>query len=69
MSMLCDKSNMVPLIGSEIIKETEKAYLVKFTEAGQNFQKWIPISKAHINKIGQVCVPEWLFEKLIADNV
>lgn len=66
MSMLDDKSNMVPLLGSEIIRESEKAYLVKFTEAGQKYQKWVPISKSHINKIGQVTVPQWMFEKLIS---
>lgn len=67
MSTLDDKSNMVPLIGSKIIRDTGKAYLVKFTEAGQSFEKWIPISKAHINSIGQVTVPQWLFDKLISE--
>jgi hypothetical protein len=67
MSMLDDKSNMVPLIGSEILRETEKAYLVKFMEGGVSFQKWVPISKCHINNVGQVTVPQWMFDKLISE--
>jgi hypothetical protein len=66
MSMLCDKSNMVPLLNSKKLRESEKSYFVSFTEGGVEYQRWIPRSKTHINKVGQFTVPEWLFEKLIA---
>lgn len=65
MSMLCDKSNMVPLLNSKKLKETDKAYLVSFTEGGVEYQRWIPMSKTHINKVGQFTIPEWLFEKML----
>jgi hypothetical protein len=65
MSMLCDKSNMVPLLNSEQLKETDKAYFVSFTEAGVKYERWIPKSQARINKVNQFCVPQWMFDKLI----
>lgn len=64
--MLCDKSNMVPLLNSKLVNQTEKAYFVSFNDSGHEYQRWIPKSKCHINKVGQYTVPEWLFEKLIA---
>lgn len=67
MSMLCDKSNMVPLTNSKQLKETDKAYFVQFTEAGVQYQKWIPKSKTFINKVNQYCVPQWMFDKMISE--
>jgi hypothetical protein len=63
MSMLDDKSNMVPLLQSELIRESDKAYLVRWKENDQQFEQWLPKSKTRINALKQYCVPQWLYDK------
>jgi hypothetical protein len=67
MSMLDDRSNMVPLLEGSLVHETDKSYLIRFKEKGVVYQKWIPKSKTHINNLKQYCIPQWLYDKLISE--
>lgn len=70
MSRLDDRSNMVPLRAGAIIRETQKAYLIKWTDEDHgDIEAWFPISKVFPNKLQIPCVPQWLYDSKIDDHI
>lgn len=65
MSRLDDRSNQVPLRAAAIVRKTQKAYLIRFTEDDETIESWFPISKVYINNDRIPCVPQWMLDKAL----
>jgi hypothetical protein len=59
--------NYTRLGSSVVLRETEKAYLVKFDMKEKEVEKWIPKSNCIKNTHGLCFVPDWLYKKFFEE--
>jgi len=62
-------AEFTPLHKSKKLRETEKAYFVVFylKESNYKVERYIPKSQSFINKVGQVCVKDWLVDNILRE--
>lgn len=59
-----EKSGMIFDVGNyEIVKETDKAWLIKLVDPELDFQEWLPKSQAEIDPEEKLFIPDWLWDK------